>query len=289
MEITPCTRPIGLIGCPVEHSLSPKLHNAIYKKYGMDCVYLAFDIKKEELHDAINGFRALSFVGFNVTVPHKQNVLQYIDELDKEAQAIGAVNTVKIENGRLKGYNTDGSGFIGSLKNRGVSVKGMNVLVLGAGGSARAICVYLAKEGANTINILNRTKSNAETLAEHIRIYYPFININVIGKQDLKSLNPDIIINTTSVGMWPMTDDSPLNEYNFNSDQIVVDIIYSPLKTKLLKDASSAGCTVINGLDMLVGQAVKSIEIWTSTAVDHNYGMHVLLEKNTSHIPLSAK
>jgi len=276
MEITPCTRPIGLIGCPVEHSLSPKLHNAIYQKYGMDFVYLAFDLKKEELHDAINGFRALSFVGFNVTVPHKQNVLQYIDELDKEAQAIGAVNTVKIENGRLTGYNTDGSGFIGSLKNRGVSVKGTNILVLGAGGSSRAICVYLAKEGANTINILNRTKSNAETLAEHIKRYYPFIKINAIDKQNLKSIKPDIIINTTSVGMWPMTDDSPLNEYNFNPDQIVVDIIYNPLETKLLKDASNSGCTVINGLDMLVGQAVKAIEIWTSTAVDHDFGFQVL-------------
>jgi len=276
MDITPRTRPIGLIGCPVEHSLSPKLHNAIYQKYGMDCVYLAFDIKKEELHYAINGFRVLSFIGFNVTIPHKQNVFPYIDELDKEAQAIGAVNTVKIENGLLTGYNTDGSGFIGSLKNRGISVKGMNILVLGAGGSSRAICVYLAKEGANIINILNRTKSNAETLAEHIKRYYPFIKINVIGKQDLKSINSDIIINTTSVGMWPMTDDSPLNEYNFNPDQIVVDIIYNPLKTKLLKDASSAGCTVINGLDMLVGQAVKAIEIWTSTAVDHNFGFQVL-------------
>jgi len=267
MEISPRTRPIGLIGCPVEHSLSPKLHNSIYQKHGIDCVYLAFNIKKEELQNAIIGFKALSFIGFNVTIPHKQNVLQFLDELDKEAQAIGAVNTVKIDNGRLKGYNTDGSGFIGSLKNRGVSVKDMNVLVLGAGGSARAICVYLAKEGANTINILNRTESNATSLAGHIKQYYPSITLNVIGKQDLGILKAGIIINTTSVGMWPMIDDSPIDQYKFNSNQIVVDIIYNPLQTKLLKDASNAGCTVINGLDMLVGQAVKAIEIWTGTLI----------------------
>lgn len=267
MEISPRTRPIGLIGCPVEHSLSPKLHNAIYQKYGIDCVYLAFNIKKEELQNAIIGFKALSFIGFNVTIPHKQNVLQFLDGLDREAQAIGAVNTVKIDNGRLKGYNTDGSGFIESLKNHGVSVKDMNVLVLGAGGSTRAICVYLAKEEVKSINIFNRTESKAVALSDHIRRFYPSVKINAIDKQNLKSIKSDIIINTTSVGMWPMVDDSPLNGYNFNSDQIVVDIVYNPLQTKLLKEASNSGCTVINGLDMLVGQAVKAIEIWTGIQI----------------------
>jgi shikimate dehydrogenase len=276
MGITPSTRPIGLIGCPISHSLSPKLHNAIYQKYGIDCVYLAFSAEKERLEDVINGFKALSFVGFNVTVPHKQNALPYLDDLDKEAAIIGAVNTVKIENGRLVGYNTDGWGFIGSIKNRGYDIRGMDVLVLGAGGSARAISVYLAKEGANTINILNRTESNAVTLAEHIKRHYPSATINGIGKHDLHIFRPNIIINTTSVGMWPQITDSPLGGYNFFSDQIVVDIIYNPLQTKLLKDACDVGCTVINGLDMLVGQAVKAIEIWTGIEVSHNYGLHIL-------------
>jgi len=276
MNISPITRPVGLIGCPVGHSLSPKLHNAIYEKYGIDCVYLAFDLKSQELGNAINGFKALSFIGFNVTIPHKQEVLQYIDELDREAQVIGAVNTVKLENGRLKGYNTDGSGFIGSLKSRGISVKGMNILVLGAGGSARAICVYLAKEEVKSINIFNRTASKAEVLADHIRRFYPSVKINTIDEQNLKSIKPHIIINTTSVGMWPHTENSPLDGYNFDSDQIVVDIIYNPLETKFLKKASDSGCSVVNGLDMLVGQAIKAIEIWTGIDVDYNYGLQIL-------------
>lgn len=278
MNIAPSTRPIGLIGCPIEHSLSPKLHNAIYQKYGIDCVYLAFNTEKERLEEVINGFKALSFMGFNVTVPHKQNVLPFLDDLDEEAAVIGAVNTVKIENGRLIGYNTDGWGFIGSLKNRGYNIGGMDVLVLGAGGSARAISVYLAKEGAKAINIINRTDSSAVILAEHIKRHYPSVAINVIRKQDLNIIRPSIIINTTSVGMWPQVMNSPLSGYNFVPNQIVVDIIYNPLATKLLQDAFDAGCDVINGLDMLVGQAVKAIEIWTGTVVDHNLGLQILSE-----------
>ncbi len=270
MNITPHTRPIGLIGCPIEHSLSPKLHNAIYQKYGIDCVYLAFKTEKEKLEEVINAFKTLSFAGFNVTVPHKQSVLPFLDDLDKEAAVIGAVNTVKIENGRLKGFNTDGWGFIESLKNRGYNVSGMDVLVLGAGGSARSICAYLAKEGASSIYVLNRTESNAEELVAHIRKNYSGIFINTVQRTDVKLIMPGIIINTTSVGMWPDTSDSPLVNYSFSPNQLVVDIIYNPLQTKFLKDAKDVGCKIVNGLDMLVGQAVKAIEIWTGMAVDYD-------------------
>lgn len=279
MNITPTTKPIGLIGYPLSHSLSPKLHNAIYQKYGIDCVYLAFNTEKERLEDVINGFKSLSFVGFNVTVPYKQSVLPFLDDLDKEAAIIGAVNTVKIENGKLIGYNTDGWGFIGSLKNKGYNIGGMDVLVLGAGGSARAICVYLAKEGANTINILNRTESNAMALGAHIMKNYPHTTVKIINNNNLDHIKADIIINTTSVGMWPNVDESPLKGYSFLPKQLVVDIIYNPLQTKLLKDAKEDGCDTVNGLDMLVGQAVKAIEIFTGVAVDYGYGLMVLSQK----------
>jgi len=276
MRISAYTRPIGLIGCPIGHSLSPKLHNALYPKYGINCVYLAFNTETEQLGNIINAFKALSFVGFNITVPHKQNVLKYIDALDKEAEVIGAVNTVKIENGTLLGFNTDGSGFIGSLKHKRYDVQGMEVLVLGAGGSARAICAYLAREGVNKIQILNRTESNAVNLAKHIKKYYPFQKIENADSSGFMEVKFDMIINTTSVGMWPHVEYTPLDDYKFGKNQIVVDIIYNPKQTKLLKDAYNAGANVLNGLDMFVGQAAKAIEILTGITVDHDYALEVL-------------
>lgn len=276
MKITSNARPIGLIGHPIEHSYSPKLHNAIYEKYGINNVYLAFDVETEDLQNAIGALKVLSFAGFNVTVPHKQEVLHYLDEVDDEARVIGAVNTVKLDNGRLIGYNTDGLGFISSLNNRGHNVKGMNVLVLGAGGSSRSICVYLAKEGVSMINIHNRTESNARALAEHLNKHYISTEVNVVGKSGLTDLNPDLIINTTSIGMWPHTSESPLKNYVFSPNQLVVDIIYNPRQTKFLKDAEDAGCCFVNGLDMLVGQAIKAIEIWTGDIVDYDFALKVL-------------
>jgi len=278
MDFSPKTRPVALIGSPVMHSLSPKLHNAIYDKYNLDLVYLAFHTEKENLTQTINSLKSLKFVGFNVTVPFKRDCLDLVDELDKESYVIGAVNTVKIEGDRLLGFNTDGAGFIDSLKNRNCQVSGMNTLVIGAGGSARAICAYLAKEKAETITVLNRTASTAEELVGHIKANYSGVEINTESKEKIFNSKPDLIINTTSLGMWPKTDSSPFEGYDFSPNQIAVDIVYNPLNTKFLQDAEQKGCKVVHGLNMLVGQAVKAIEIWTGTKVDFDFAMRVLVK-----------
>ncbi|MGI6188634.1 MAG: shikimate dehydrogenase [Clostridiales bacterium] len=276
MNISPRTKMIGLIGHPVEHSLSPKLHNALYKKYGLDYLYVAFDILPGDVGSAAAALKTLSFVGFNVTIPHKQSIIPYLDDLDYEARAIGSVNTVKIHEGRLFGYNTDGMGFVDSLKRRGIGLKGKNVLLLGAGGSARAICVYLLKEKIDSLYILNRTRQKAVELIQDLASFFPNSCLHHIEKNDLNGLRPDLIINATPLGMWPDVQSIPLTNYAFSPGTVVVDIIYNPTETLLLKKAGEAGCVTINGLDMLVGQAIKAIEIWTGVVMDHDKAISLL-------------
>jgi len=263
VKISPKTRPIGLIGHPVEHSLSPKLHNSLYEYYGLDYVYLAFDVNTEDLKRVVDAFKVLGFRGFNVTIPHKQSILPYLDEIDPEAEAIGAVNTVKIEDGRLLGYNTDGSGFVDSLKQKGCDPAGKKAALLGAGGSARSISFYLVKEGLDLLLLVNRSRDRAQKLAEDLNRHFGKVPVEVIDFKQLAGREVDIIINTTPVGMWPKVDASPLEGFVFSSGSWVVDIIYNPLETKLLADARRAGCQTSNGMDMLIGQAIRAVEIWT--------------------------
>lgn len=260
---------LGIIGYPIGHTLSPLMHNTAIKELGLDYTYLAFEVKKGNLALAVGGLKGLGISGINVTIPHKESIMQYLDYLNEDAELIGAVNTVKLEEGSLKGYNTDGKGFLESLKaDANEDIKGKRIILFGAGGAARAIAIHLALEGAERIIIANRTAERGERLAEYIRGKKQ----EARGKIRAISLNDsliveyfketDIIINTTSVGM--KSGDVPLFSYDYISDrQLVCDIVYSPLKTRLLREASVRGARILNGLGMLIYQGSLSFKIWT--------------------------
>lgn len=259
MQITAATQIVGLIGHPVAHSLSPALHNHLYRLLKLDMIYHAFNVTPSQVETAINGFRALDFLGFNVTVPYKETVFHLLDSIDNEASSIGAVNTVKLENGVLTGYNTDGLGFIMHLKNSGFSINGTNVVILGAGGAARAIGVYIAKEEPKSIQIVNRTFNKAKTLAKVINTYKG----KNIAKASLEiPANADFIINTTTLGMWPNNDSNPLQGCKLEAHTIVCDIVYNPRQTAMLQYAKEQGCKTCDGLGMLIGQGIRAVEIW---------------------------
>jgi len=266
---------IGIIGDPIEHSKSPILHNYIsdYKK--INAVYVPFRVAPDSLADAVRGLRGLNVIGFNVTVPHKNKVIEYLDGISEEAGLIGAVNTVKNINGKLWGYNTDGDGFLRSFKEEtGHSFSGQGVVIIGAGGAARAIAVKAALEGADKIVILNRTVDKAKELSD-------YINDNVsncssfagIDYNDSKNAFMDcrIIINTTSVGMHPSIDKCPIEANSFlDGKHIVYDIIYNPAKTELLKVAEKKGSMAINGLGMLFYQGIYAYEKWMDIEFSQN-------------------
>lgn len=265
MEISPDSKLVGLIGHPVEHSFSPKLHNSIYSMLGINMVYLAFDVAERDLPYAVRGLQALGFIGFNVTIPYKEKILPFLDHIDNNAAAIGAVNTVKIEGDKLIGYNTDGAGFLDSLTRRGIHCANKSIVILGAGGAARAIGIYLAGENPSQIFISNRTFSRAENLALDINKF--------AGRQICQAVSSlpedvDIIINTTPIGMWPNIQGNPIQGYLLKPNTIVCDIVYNPPMTEMLKYAKDIGCTVIGGKDMLIGQGIRAIEIWIGKTIE---------------------
>ncbi|MDO5707744.1 MAG: shikimate dehydrogenase [Andreesenia angusta] len=260
------TKLYGLIGDPVEKSLSPDIHNKCFNNNDINAVYLAFNIHKDELSSAIDGIRSLDIKGFNITIPHKVSIIDYLDELDEEAKILGAVNTVKNIDGRLIGYNTDGRGFIELLKEEDFNPKDKKIVVLGAGGASRAITMSLAKEGVSDIIILNRTEDKAIQLKEEIESNFKRVNIET---KDLDSFEDiDLIVNTTSVGMYPDTDKIPFDIDKLSDKTVVADIVYKPLKTKFLKKAEERGLKTIGGIGMLINQAILSEEIWLDKEID---------------------
>ncbi len=259
------TKIVGLIGNPVEHSVSPDMHNAAFKELGLDYVYLAFKVEEKFVEEAIDGLKGLEMEGVNVTIPHKSAVMAHLDELDKTARQIGAVNTIKRIDHKLKGFNTDGKGALRALRENFESLKDKNVTLLGAGGAARAISFALAEAGAN-LKISNRTTSKAEKLIEEIGDKTG--NKPALVHQEEEDLKKavescEILINSTSVGMAPEEDATLIEAEQMHSDLTVMDIVYNPLETKLLKEAEKAGAETINGLNMLVRQGATSFEIWT--------------------------
>lgn len=269
------TKKLCLIGCPVEHTLSPFIHNTLSKELDINYSYSAFNIEKGFLSNAVDALRVLDFKGFNVTVPYKNSILEYLEEVDNFAKVIGAVNTVKNVEGRLIGYNTDGKGFLMDFEEKsGIKFKNKKVMILGAGGVARSICAIIASSGVGEITVCNRSVQNAEKLVG--LIVENFIsNINYCTYDSIEFENKfkssDIIINTTSVGMKLDINNSPVKNTNlFSENQIVYDVIYNPYKTKLLKDAEEIGCKVINGLGMLIYQGVLAYEIWTDKKIEKN-------------------
>ncbi|MBT2643707.1 shikimate dehydrogenase [Bacillus sp. ISL-41] len=266
----------GVIGDPIAHSMSPAMHNDLFGLYGIDAVYLPFHVSKGNLADAVKGLKALGVNGFNVTIPHKTEIMAHLDKVDPLAKAIGAVNTVKNENGLLVGYNTDGPGFVKGLEYMAADLGSRSALIIGAGGASRAIYFSMAQAGVERIDLYNRTPEKAEELAASC----PFkVNTNVLGRKEAeKSLAEyQLIIQTTSIGMVPDTKSLPLSPENIAQNTIVSDIIYNPLQTEFLKEASKKGAEIQNGVGMFVFQGALAFEKWTGIFPDvYRMEMNVL-------------
>jgi len=260
MNIKGSTNIVGLIGHPVEHSFSPPMHNAAFKALNMDWAYVAFDVNPSNLNSAIEGARSLSIKGFNVTIPHKIEVMKYLDEIDEVAGLIGAVNTIDFKN--MKGYNTDGIGAVKAIEEV-TSIKNRNVVVAGAGGASRAISFYIAKYGAESVTILNRNVEKAQSLADDISL------IDEVKADSIKNIkghvaDADILIDTTPVGMHPnVSDDAIISAEDMHEDLVVFDAVYNPNETSLIKEAIKANARPVYGIKMLLYQGVESFKIWT--------------------------
>ena len=265
--ITGKTRLCALLGDPVEHTMSPAMHNAAFRKLGLDYVYLPFRVSAADLPNAVNGMRALNAAGFNVTIPHKVAVIPRLDGLDPLAERIGAVNTVVNCDGELRGYNTDASGFIQALLHQGVEPDDKNIVVVGAGGAARAIGYILAEHDAH-LTILNRREEIewAEDLAEMLTDDFGRrVSVMELCFDNLATAldTADILVNATSLGMSPAADNSPVPAELLRPGLVVFDVVYNPVKTRLLLEASEAGARTISGIDMLAWQGALAFEKWT--------------------------
>lgn len=252
---------VGVWGHPVGHSRSPAMHNAALAALGLDWVYVPFDVRPEDVGAAVAGVRALGLVGVNVTVPLKEIVPPFLDEVSEEARRIGSVNTILNRDGVLRGETTDGAGFLQSLARSGESVEGRRALLLGAGGSARAVAFALAGQGC-ALWVANRTRARAEELAERVRVFYPR-NI-AVAEWGTEAGPFDLIVNTTSLGMHPQEEAMPpLPPGVLRLDCLVYDLVYAPSETRLLRAARAAGCRTVNGVGMLVEQGALSLSLWT--------------------------
>ncbi len=260
---------LAVIGSPIAHSGSPKIYNYGFERLGLDYVYVAFDIKEHEVKDAIAAMRTFGMRGCNVTMPNKTEVVKYMDELSPAARIIGAVNTIVNDNGRLKGYITDGEGVVNSLRDNGVSVKGKKIVVAGAGGAATAVQVQCALDGAGEIVIFNRTVSRAEETAQMIRREVPSCTVKAYDIADTERMteeirSSEILINATSVGMKPMEQESIVRDLTaFHPGLTVLDAVYEPVETRLLREAKEAHCHCIGGKSMLLWQAAAAFKLYT--------------------------
>lgn len=254
---------LGVMGDPIAHSKSPAMHQAALRAMGVPGHYVPLHVKPDNLKDAIQAVRALGFRGVNVTIPHKVEVMKYLDRVDEGAKRIGAVNTVVNDNGILTGYNTDGIGYVRSLKEEILpELGGKHIVVLGAGGAARGIIHALIQESPASIAVVNRTASKAKELAEE---WGHFMRIRGLGESEAEPAIrfADLLINTTSVGMHPDVNRVPVPETWIPEDIVVSDLIYNPLETKLLSISAAKGCRVHGGLGMFINQGAYALEYWT--------------------------
>jgi len=254
----------GLIGDPIDHSMSPAIQNAAFRSTGIDAVYVPLHVRRQDLREAIQGLRALKLKGFNVTAPHKVNVLRYLDKIETAAAAIGSVNTVINENGKLSGFNTDGVGALKALGEAGASLDGKSVLIFGAGGASRAIAYALARH-ANSVRLVNRTNSKSKELAGRIRgKFHIEVTHAPLSSKLLRVFieQANIIINASSMGTDGIAN-PPIEVDWLRPDQWVFDIVYKPTQTRLLELADSARARSITGLNMLVNQGACAFELWT--------------------------
>ena len=279
MEITAHTQLCGLLGNPVEHSLSPAIHNAAFQKLGLDFVYLAF--KVEDLPGAIKGLRALGNLrGFSVTIPHKVAVIPLLDEVEQTARNIGAVNTIVIENGRLIGSNTDASGALRALTEAGVALRGEKVVMLGSGGAARAIAFALANgTGIASLTLLGIDEKERTGLAKDLKAKTSLQVLDgTITDHALRQAIDEsrLLLHCTPLGMHPNVHESCVPASLLKPHLTVMDIVYNPLDTRLLKEAKAAGCKTIRGIEMFLNQAVGQFELWTKQKAPADVMRHVL-------------
>jgi shikimate dehydrogenase len=256
-QINPQTELYGLIGNPVRHSLSPVIHNGALRRMGLNAVYLAWEV--EHLSEAIDGARGLGIRGMSVARPFKTEILPMLDGLGDAAAAIRAVNTVSNRGGKLIGHNTDWAGAVRALREK-TELNGKRVLLLGAGGAARAIAFGLKKQGCR-IHIVNRTLRKGWALAREL-------GLDALLPGSLDEINPEIVINATTVGMHPRGDETPLGKEYFKRGMIVLDAVYCPLKTRLLREAEARGCQTIDGLAVLAHQIAAQLELWIGRRPD---------------------
>ncbi|WP_059171212.1 shikimate dehydrogenase [Bacillus sp. FJAT-27445] len=258
----------GVIGNPIGHSLSPQMHNDLFSHYGIDAYYHPFLVEKDKLEDAVSGLKALRAAGFNVTIPFKTDIMPLLDWIDPLAKEIGAVNTVINVDGRLAGYNTDGPGFLKSMEEGfPPPISDPAILIIGAGGAARAIFLTLEKTTPAAIDVCNRSLSKAELLVAESRSGVPARAISTEEAGD-RINEYDIIIQTTSVGMYPETGKIPISLDRLEKQVYAADIIYNPSETEFLKLARQRGAKTLNGLGMFIHQGALAFELWTGVNPD---------------------
>jgi len=269
------SKSFAVIGDPIDHSLSPNIHSAAFRDMNLDSSYIAYRIPKGELEEGIEGLKKIKITGFNVTIPHKIEMMKYLDKIDESCSLIGAVNTVTNTEGILKGYNTDMDGFLEPFKKKKLNIVNTKVLLLGAGGAARAIVAGFAKEKAKSITIANRTLENAKNLSEFAEKIG--LKANAIKIEDVKNTvkNFDIIVNSTSVGL--RDEPSIISLDGINEKTIVYDIVYMPINTDFIKKAKEKNAIIIYGYEMLLGQAVRAFEIWHGVEAPYNAMKKALL------------
>lgn len=269
------TKLVGLLATPIGHTLSPRLHNLGYSIKGLNYAYLAFEVGNDNLEEAVNGMRAVDAAGFNVSMPNKMEIIQYLDELDDSAKYSGAVNTVVNDNGKLIGHNTDGQGYVENLLNHGVEIEGKKITLVGSGGAATPIAIQLAQSGVSEISIFARNdqyfkqaEENARKINEDMKAFN--VKANIFPLEDKEQFRKEIaesvvLANGTSLGMKPLDNLSIVDETLdvLRKDLVVTDVVYNPQKSKLLQQAEDAGCTAINGLGMMSWQGAIAFKLFT--------------------------
>jgi shikimate dehydrogenase len=259
------TNLLGIIGNPVTHSLSPLMHNAAFRSLGLDWEYVPLPVQSHRVNDALKGLIALGFRGANVTVPHKERVIPFLSQSSQDAAAIGAVNTLVVDDDRLLGFNTDWTGFLNHASESGFDVSGTKALVLGSGGSARAVVYALCSRGAE-VTIYSRNSQTAEAIARDVSKRFGNYHIKFAPLEHLQQLAgaPDLVVNTTPVGMHPHVDLCPWPAgIPFPQCRLAYDLVYDPKRTRFMELAETSGAEAVNGLGMLVHQAAAAFKIWT--------------------------
>ncbi|MGY3751024.1 shikimate dehydrogenase [Vagococcus acidifermentans] len=286
-DISGYTRLAAVIATPIKHSLSPLIHNTAFQELGIDAVYLAFDVEPARFEHVFDSIRDLNMLGVNLSMPYKEPAYRLADELSEAARLIGAVNTIVNQNGRLTGYNTDGEGFVNSLKEARINVTGKRVTVLGAGGAAKAIISQLALTGVEAVDVFKRMddkffeiQKGFDTLSEYTGVPVRLHDFYRTDEMSAAIAESHLLVNATQVGMYPETGACPLADAEvLHPDLAVADLIYHPQETQLLQLASARGCRTVNGIGMLIHQAAVAFELWTGRKMPVDSVKQVILKQ----------